>query len=184
MDELWENCDVWKEWAKSGEQRGSVRFSQDSDKRPYLSRLEVKVITEIIVRRYFNERLKPEALAALAEICSMRFVTGLRSRTGLMGIDYPTAIWLYRDLGFRAYEVNSVEDLYNPFVSMYFGAAYYSWLAEYEGRERSREFIVQAYLGGPENVSLQETGSFLKKFQEALQYYQDPKKKVGICSIL
>lgn len=37
-----------------------------------------------------------EALAALAEVCSMRFVHGVRSRTGLMGIDYPTAAWLYR----------------------------------------------------------------------------------------
>ncbi|KAG0469989.1 hypothetical protein HPP92_016689 [Vanilla planifolia] len=37
-----------------------------------------------------------------------------------MGIDYPTAFWIYRDLGFRAYEVKSVEDLYNPFISMYF----------------------------------------------------------------
>lgn len=26
----------------------------------------------------------------------MRFVNGVRTRTGLMGIDYPTAAWLYR----------------------------------------------------------------------------------------
>jgi len=41
---------------------------------------------------------------------------------------------LFRELGFRAYKLESVEDLSNPFVSMYFGAAYVAWLSEYEGR--------------------------------------------------
>lgn len=48
-------------------------------------------------------------------------------------------------------------------------------------RERSHEFIVQAYLGGPENVSLQETGPFWNKFLEALRLYQDPKKYASPC---
>lgn len=43
-------------------------------------------------------------------------------------------------------------------------------------RERSYQFIVQAYLCGPENVNLQETGPFWNKFQQALCYYEDPKK--------
>jgi hypothetical protein len=43
-------------------------------------------------------------------------------------------------------------------------------------RERSHEFIVQAYLGGLENVNLQETGPFWNQFLEALKHYQDPKK--------
>lgn len=41
---------------------------------------------------------------------------------------------MYSDLGYRAYKVISVDDLYNPFVSMYFGAAYSAYLSEYEGR--------------------------------------------------
>lgn len=39
-----------------------------------------------------------------------------------------------RDLSYKAYKVESVEDLTKPFVSMYFGAAYVAWLSEYEGR--------------------------------------------------
>lgn len=35
-------------------------------------------------------------LCAIAEIVSMRFVNGIGQRTGLMGIDYPTACWLYK----------------------------------------------------------------------------------------
>ncbi|KAI0495598.1 hypothetical protein KFK09_021900 [Dendrobium nobile] len=184
MDEMWKNPDVNKEWTKSGERRRRVRFSQDSDGRSYISRVEVKAVAEIIVSRYFKERLQPTTLAAVAEIRSLRFVNGLGSHTGLMGIDYPTAFWMYRDLGFRSYEVNSVEDLYNPFVSIYFGAAYYTWLSKFEGRERSQEFVVQAYMGGPENVNLQETGPFWKKFQEALRYYEVPKKERRGCCIL
>lgn len=114
----------------------------------------------------------------------MRFVHGVSTRTGLMGIDYPTAAWLSRDCRYRAYTVISVDDLYNPFASMYFGASYLGWLSQYEGREQSYEFIVQAYLGGPENVSLQETGPFWNQFLEALTQYQDPKKDHNSCCIL
>ena len=39
-----------------------------------------------------------------------------------------------RDLGYKAYRVEAVDDLTKPFVSMYFGAAYLAWLSEYEGR--------------------------------------------------
>ncbi|KAM3241077.1 hypothetical protein ACQJBY_054233 [Aegilops geniculata] len=179
MDGMWSQPDVLKEWTNSGERRGNVRFSHDAKKRPYLSRVEVKAVAEIIISRHFSSRgVKPEALAALAEVCSMRFVHGVRSRTGLMGIDYPTAAWLSRDCGYTAYTVISVDDLYNPFASMYFGAAYLGWLSRYEGRERSHEFIVQAYLGGPDKVNLQETGPYWKKFLEALIHYEDPKKYV------
>ncbi|THU48512.1 hypothetical protein C4D60_Mb09t27040 [Musa balbisiana] len=185
MEELWRHPEVLKEWTRSGERRGRVRFSHDSEKRPYLSRVEVKAVAELIISRYFSKRgIKPTALAALAEVCSMRFVNGVRARTGLMGIDYPTAAWLYKDVGCRAYKVMSVDDLYNPLVSMYFGASYLAWLSQYEGRERSYQFIVQAYLCGPENVNLQETGPFWNKFQQALCYYEDPKKDQGSCCVL
>ncbi|RLM78689.1 hypothetical protein C2845_PM12G04090 [Panicum miliaceum] len=190
MDAMWKHPDVSKEWTKSGERRGNVRFSHDAKKRPYLSRVEVKAVAEIIISRHLGTRgSKPEALAALAEVCSMRFVHGVSTRTGLMGIDYPTAEWLsrqvvelqccpiqfHKDCGYRAYTVISVDDLYNPFASMYFGASYLAWLSRYEGREQSYEFIVQAYLGGPENVSLQETGPLWNQFLEALALYHDPK---------
>jgi hypothetical protein len=43
MDAMWKHPDVVTEWTKSGERRGNVRFSHDAKKRPYLSRVEVKV---------------------------------------------------------------------------------------------------------------------------------------------
>ncbi|ONM55911.1 O-fucosyltransferase family protein [Zea mays] len=43
MDAMWKHPDVYKEWIKSGERRGNVRFSHDAKNMPYLSRVEVKV---------------------------------------------------------------------------------------------------------------------------------------------
>lgn len=177
MDEMWNHPDVLKEWSKCGEIRGKVLFSHDKEKRPYLSRVEVKAVAEIILSKHFSTRqVKPTILCALAEIVSMRFVNGVGARTGIMGIDYPTAMWLYRDLGYKAYRVEAVDDLTKPFVSMYFGAAYLAWLSEYEGRQRTPQFIVQAYLAGPKNVNLQETGHHWLNFEKAVTYYE-PKKE-------
>ncbi|KAJ9139571.1 hypothetical protein P3X46_030295 [Hevea brasiliensis] len=185
MIEMWNNHDVAREWMKSGEKRGKVRFSHDKDKRPYLSRVEVKAVAETILSKHFSTRgVKSSVLCALAEMVSMRFVNGVRPRSGLMGIDYSTAFWLYMELGYRAYKVDSVDDMTKPFVSMYFGAAYLAYLSEYEGRERTPQFVVQAYLAGPKNVNLQETGPFWLKFEQALGNYEDVKKDPGSCIIL
>lgn len=35
-------------------------------------------------------------LGALAEVISLRFLNGVGPRTGIMGIDYSTALWLYK----------------------------------------------------------------------------------------
>jgi hypothetical protein len=43
-------------------------------------------------------------------------------------------LFALRELGYRAYRLDSAGDLTKPFVSMYFGAAYLAWLSEYEGR--------------------------------------------------
>ncbi|KAF9674471.1 hypothetical protein SADUNF_Sadunf10G0130600 [Salix dunnii] len=167
MQEMWSRSEVAKEWTKSGEKRGKVRFSHDKDRKPYLSRVEMKSV-----------------LCALAEMVSMRFVNGVGPRTGLMGIDYSTAFWLYMELGYRAYRVDSAGDLTKPFVSMYFGAAYLAWLSEYEGRERTPQFVVPAYLSGPKNVNHQETGPLWLKFEQALSNYEDMKRDPGNCTIL
>ncbi|KAF3793370.1 hypothetical protein EJ110_NYTH09328 [Nymphaea thermarum] len=182
VEELWRCPEVLKEWEKSGERRGSVRFSLDSNKRPYLSRVEVKAVADITISRHFASRgLRSEFLSALAELSSMRFLHGVDSKSGIMGIGYPTALWLYNDVGYKARIIRSGEDLSMPFVSMYYGAAYVLWLSQYEGRERTHEFIVQAYLRGPENVNVQETGPLWLKFQELLPYYTD--KHHGSCTI-
>ncbi|KAK3042655.1 hypothetical protein RJ639_000907 [Escallonia herrerae] len=177
MEMMWADPTVSKEWTKSGEKRGKVRFSHDTEIRPYLSRAELRGFAEIILAKHFRTKVvKPTILCAIAEIVSMRFLNGVGQRTGLMGIDYPTARWLYKDLGYKAYLVESVEDLTKPFVSMYFGAAYLAWLSEFEGRERTPQFVVQAYLEGPKNVNLQEAGPLWLKFEEALSRYEDFKK--------
>lgn len=43
MEEMWNDPNVNREWTKSGEKKGKVRFSHDTDRRPYLSRVELKV---------------------------------------------------------------------------------------------------------------------------------------------
>ncbi|CAN6457310.1 unnamed protein product [Victoria cruziana] len=182
MDEMWRRPAVLKEWERSRERRGSVRFSLDANKRPYLSRVEVKAVADITISRHFaSTELRSEFLSALAELSSMRFLHGVDSQSGIMGIGYPTALWLYNEVGYKARIVRSVEDLSMPFVSMYFGAAYVCWLSQYEGRERTHEFIVQAYLRGAENVNIQETGPLWLKFQDLLPHYTD--KHHGSCTI-
>ncbi|KAK6947205.1 Transglycosylase SLT domain 1 [Dillenia turbinata] len=186
MEEMWNRPDVVIEWTRTGEKHGKVRFSHDLEKRPYLSRVELKGVAELVLSKHFSSRgAKPSVLCALAEVVSMRFVNGVGSRPGIMGIDYPTASWLYRDLGYKAYRVESVEDLTKPFVSMYFGVAYIAWLSMYEGRERTPQFIVQAYLAGPQNVNFQETGPLWLKFEAAISNYENTKSdEQGSCSIL
>ncbi|KAJ4705778.1 Transglycosylase SLT domain [Melia azedarach] len=186
MDEMWSHHDVAKEWTRSGEKRGKVRFSHDSKKRSYLSRVELKAVAEIILSKHFSTKgVKPTYLCALAEMVSMRFVNGVSPRIGLMGIDYSTAFWIYMELGYRGYKIECEEDLTKPFVSMYFGAAYLAYLSEYEGRERTPQFVVQAYLEGPKNVNLQETGPSWLKFEQALSNYDVTKNKIqGTCTIL
>jgi len=44
MEDMWNQSEICKEWTKSKEERGKVRFSQDGEKRPYLSRGELKVL--------------------------------------------------------------------------------------------------------------------------------------------
>ncbi|XP_022952068.1 uncharacterized protein LOC111454831 isoform X1 [Cucurbita moschata] len=180
MEEMWNNPHVLKEWNKSGEKKCNVRFSHDLKKRLYVSRVELKAVAEIIISKHFSTKgVKPTVLCALAEVVSMRFINGVGSRPGIMGIDYSTAFWLYMELSYRAYRLESVDDLTKPFVSMYFGAAYFDWLSEYEGRERTLQFVVQAYIAGPQNVDLQETGPLWLKFEEALSNYEDNKRHLS-----
>jgi len=39
-----------------------------------------------------------------------------------------------RDMGYKKCKLRSPEDLWNPFVAMYFGAAYVCWLSTHQGR--------------------------------------------------
>ncbi|GLU05034.1 hypothetical protein SLE2022_221590 [Rubroshorea leprosula] len=185
MEEMSNHPAMSKGWAPFKEKREKMRFALDGEKRPYLSRAELKAIAEIIVSKYFSTRgIKPVVLCALAEMVSRRILDGDGSRPGLMGIDYSTAFWLYMEVGYRAYRVDYVEDLTKPFVSMYFGAAYYAWLSEYEGRERTPQFVVQAYFAGPKKVNLQETGPLWLNFEQALSNFEERSRDQESCSIL
>jgi soluble lytic murein transglycosylase-like protein len=186
MMEMWKRPEVRREWTKDGEIEGKVRFSRDSEKRPYLTTTELKAVAEIIVSRHFaSNRIRPALLASLAEICSMRLLYGSDPPNGIMQIGFPTALWLYKDSDYTDYKIRSLEDLSNPFVSMYFGTAYVSWLSTYEGRERSDKFIIQAYMGGPQGVNVQETGPFWLKYLDTLPKYETKKMaSQGGCAIL
>lgn len=48
-------------------------------------------------------------------------------------------------------------------------------------RERTRQFVVQAYIAGPQNVDLQETGPLWLKFEEALSNSVALKGAVPSC---
>ncbi|MBA0668233.1 hypothetical protein Goklo_001167, partial [Gossypium klotzschianum] len=173
MREMWNNPEICNEWNKSNQKRGKVLFTLDSEKNPCLSRLELKAVAEIIVNNYFSTMgIKPTALCALAEMVSMRNVDGTEERAGLMGIDYSTAFRLYTEVGFRDYPIDYEEDLTKPFVSMYFGAAYFAWLSMYEGSERDLQFVIQAYISGPENVNPEGMCPEWAKFEQTLAGFE------------
>lgn len=187
MGELWRHNEVKREWLKAGEKVGKVRFALDSDRRPYLTRTELQAVAEITLSRHFKKgRLHPAMLCAVAEICSKRLLYGLDFPNGILHIALPTAQWLYNTQGYKAYNIQSVEDLSKPFVSVYFAACYMSWLSTYEGSEKTDQFIVKAYLLGPQNVNAQNAGSLWLKYLAALQHYQHKQRKHrgnGSCTI-
>ncbi|KAB5547974.1 hypothetical protein DKX38_011380 [Salix brachista] len=82
---------------------------------------------------------------------------------GIMQILPKTAEWLVRDLGYQAYEVEgNPENLYRPFVSVYFGLG----ISIFEAfcRVRSEEFIVRAYNGGPKKATHKSTLTYWKRY--------------------
>ncbi|CAL0326377.1 unnamed protein product [Lupinus luteus] len=185
MADMWNHPEVRKEWNKSKERQGKVRFNQDENNEPYLSRVELKAVADIVLCKHLlTKKVKSTVLCAISEVVSKRLVNGVGERPGIMGIDYATAYWVYLELGYRAYKLESIDDLKCPFVSMYFGAAYVAWLSEYEGRERAPDFVAQAYFVGPKKVNPQDTSTLWLKFVEALSKYEETKRNRDSCSIM
>ncbi|KAG6759971.1 hypothetical protein POTOM_036468 [Populus tomentosa] len=175
MQEMWSRSEVAKEWTKSGEKRGKVRFSHDKDMKPYLSRVELKFLKILSLPKFpFFVNLSPAQYFCLVFFFLDTYFLHSQSFVLLLR-------W---ELGHRAYRLDFAGDLTKPFVSMYFGAAYLAWLSEYEGRERTPQFVVPAYLSGPKNVNHQETGPLWLKFEQALSNYEDMKRDPGNCTIL
>ncbi|OIV92517.1 hypothetical protein TanjilG_02280 [Lupinus angustifolius] len=177
MADMWNHPEVRRHWKKSKEKRGKARFKQDENKTPYLSPVELKAVADIVLSKHFRtKKIKSTVLCAIGEVVSKRFVNGFGDHPGIMGIDYSTAYWIYLELGYRAYKLETVHDLKCPFVSMYFAAAYVAWLSEYEGRERTLDFVAQAYFVGPKKVKPQDNSPLWLNFVEALNKYEESKR--------
>lgn len=67
----------------------------------------------------YSNLLLQAVLSAIAEIVSMRFVNGIGQRTGLMGIDYPTARWLYKYVTQFSLPTSDGNNLFLPVFSIY-----------------------------------------------------------------
>ncbi|BBN19609.1 hypothetical protein MPTK1_8g12060 [Marchantia polymorpha subsp. ruderalis] len=185
MEYMWRNASVKKEWVRAGERRGRVRFSRDTKMRPFLTIAELQAIAENIAGRFFSHRgISPVMLCSIAEISSNRLLLGLDGQSGILGLPFETALWLYRDMGYKSYRLKVTEDLFKPFVSMYFGAAYVCFLSNHGNRPRSDEFVVRGYKGGVDAVDDPETMSFWVQYLEAKSHYRlQTRKGEGSCCI-
>lgn len=90
---------------------------------------------------------------------------------GVMQTLIGTAQWLY-DIGYKSYPRPTKDSLYNAKHSIYFGAAYVDWLANYKGVKRSESWIVQSYNAGPNNSA----NHHLQKYYTA----KDNLKRIGV----
>lgn len=154
-------------------------FALAGDAPGILSVARVKALAEDTMRRYFaafeGTPLTPLMLRAIAEIESGRDPLAIRAEPhindaslGLMQTLFSTAEWLARDMGFTAFgETVLVENLFEPGRSMYYGASYLVWLQSYKGENRSEEFIVRGYNGGPDGVNRTSTEDYWRKYQAA-----------------
>ncbi|GBG81380.1 hypothetical protein CBR_g32054 [Chara braunii] len=173
MMQLWRRPEIRKEWLRAGERHGRVRICRDAQKRPYLTKLELRAVVEITLENHFaGKEIDPLMLCALAEIGSQRLIYGPgENQTGLMQTELTTAQWLFRDMGFKKYRVDVPDALSQPFTSTYFGAAYVQWLAEHNGKKQSEEFIVRGYGGGPGGINRPATVTYWLKYLEAKAMY-------------
>lgn len=146
-------------------------------------------LAERVIGKY-SDKLSGTSAATLAAIAQVesggdprayRFEEHLgEGSAGLTQVLLSTAKWLasemgYDDLGVPAGE----EDLFDPVKAMYFGAAYLSYLASYKGQERSEEFVVRGYNGGPNGINIDATAHYWSKYQRAKQLILDLKAKAG-----
>ncbi|CAM6084782.1 unnamed protein product [Calypogeia fissa] len=188
VDSMWNHPAVKKQWLSCGEQKGEVRFSRDPKLRPVVTETELKAIAENITTRFFpNKGMSPAMLCAIAEISSNRLVNGLEGQGGIMGLSFETAMWLYREMGYKSYRLKVHEDLSKPFVCMYFGAAYVCWLSNHNNRPRSDEFVVRAYKSGVKAVDDDSNESpskaFWIRYLEVQGFYRSDRNGKSTCCI-
>eukprot|EP00850_Spirogloea_muscicola_P021884 SM000266S09829 [mRNA] locus=s266:33836:37055:+ [translate_table: standard] len=176
LAELHKDPRVAEEWRKAGETgRGRIRFCRDQLSQPYLTKNELQAVVDIVLRTHFSQKrgLSAAMLCTLAEIRSKRYLCGSGTvHNGLMQVDLATARWLSRDLGYGAYPASSQEDLWRPFASCYYGAAYLHWLCNLDGRPRSEEFAVRSFLSGHALADSSQSLPFWKEYLKARVLYQ------------
>eukprot|EP00899_Mesostigma_viride_P014269 jgi/Mesvir1/22843/Mv25123-RA.2 len=124
---------------------------------------------------YLSKGYAKEMLRAIAEIESgyrphaYRWEEALgEPSVGLMQTLLSTARWLATDMGYVAFGVPTLEALMDPWISLYFGAAYLDWLSHYGGRPQSLEFMVRAYNGGPGGATSSATLAYWRKYQACI----------------
>ncbi|KAB1216877.1 DCN1-like protein [Morella rubra] len=113
-----------------------------------------------------------DMICAIAELESDRQPLTMRydrknkdTTIGIMQLSPITAEWLFSELGYKSYEVVGNPDLlYRPFVSIYLGAAYIQWLSSFDQQEKSEEFIVRSYKGGPKKATHKSTLPYWRRY--------------------
>jgi soluble lytic murein transglycosylase-like protein len=133
---------------------------------------EILELAESVIKKH-DLNADPKMVAAMIQIESsgnpkaVRYEPHIRDvSVGLMQTLGGTARWLAEDMGYRAYGVPSNEDLLDPEISIYFGAAYIEWLSTYKGQKRGVQWIVESYNGGPGNSNSQ-TRNHWNKYKAA-----------------
>lgn len=136
---------------------------------------DLYALADEVVASFFNRNnVDPMMLTAMAMIESSGNPLAVRyepaigdASIGLMQTLVGTAKWLATDMGYNDLGVPSMDDLLDPRTSMYFGAAYVSWLRNYGGVRRSDEWVVKSYNGGP-GADNSQVENHWRKYQAAL----------------
>lgn len=144
----------------------------------YLKADDVYALAQTVKNR-FDFRPSPEMLTTVASIESSfnsrayRYEKHLDDASyGLMQVLYSTARWLHDQMGYSRVGLPNETALYDPYVSMYYGAAYLDWLIKaYGGTE---EEVIRRYNGGPQGDRRSATLNHWRKYQ--LRYVELDQK--------
>ena len=135
---------------------------------------EVRRIVNVIVDQHFP-KLDREMVVRIAYIESsfnptaVRYEAGISDfSAGLMQTLTRTAQWLAGGR-YGAFPSPSMQDLFKPEVSIYFGAAFLDWLSTRASNTRGQgeEVIVRAYNGGAAGWARDATLAYWAKYQRA-----------------